>query len=110
MLPQKSTGEYNMQEFSFGGINFQVDKDGFVMFGGVARFVGQQSQYASRFLNPSNENYFGPEIRIKGDIHDYHDLKIHHDDIELFVQKHREYQSSPNGWRPWFGTPPPNAQ
>jgi hypothetical protein len=99
-----------MAVFSFEGINFNVDSEGFVAFADVANFIEQQAQYASRFLNPTNEVYFGDNIRFIGNVDDYHNIRIHRDDITIFVKKHCEYRSSAAGWRPWFGIPPPNAQ
>lgn len=61
-----------------------------------------QVQYSSRFVNPHPKLHedgtpFFSEIRIEGNPDNYHSLKIHKDDIRIFIEKWFEYkkQSSP---------------
>lgn len=79
---------------------FEVDEQGYVEFGFVSRrFCGQQSQYASRYVDafgghPKFKDEYpslGEGLRILGNSDDYHSMKIHKDDIEEFVRKYNEY-------------------
>lgn len=70
-----------------------IDSD-YVDFGNVARDrCGQQSQYASRHLNPLFANEYEQfQLRTKGDPDDYHFLKIHKNDVEEFVRLYKKAQ------------------
>ncbi len=56
-------------------------------FGTIARNrLSQQSQYASRMIDGRHGSpNLGDGLRFRGDPADYHDIKIHRDDIETFV-------------------------
>lgn len=76
--------------------SFQADKDGFVSFGDVSRqLLGKQAQYGSRFVDGAFGEYpkLGEGLRVKGNSDDYHNLKIHRDDIDEFVKRYREYSA-----------------
>ena len=76
---------------------FETDNNGFVVFGNVAREVlNQQAQYASRYINGSKGEYpnLGEGLRFEGDPEDYHDVKIHNEDVEEFVKRVKEYKKS----------------
>jgi hypothetical protein len=78
-------------------ITFEADKDGFVHFGDVAtRLLNKQCQYASRYVNGDFGEYpkLGEGLRFQGDSGNYHDMKIHIDDIEEFVRRYKEYQKN----------------
>lgn len=65
-----------------------------VSFGDVARRqIGEQAQYVSRYVDGRHGfPNLGQGVRIKGDPKDYHDLLIHRDDVDGFVQR-------VNAWR-----------
>jgi len=65
-----------------------------VSFGDVARGrLNQQCQYASRYLDPKNDPYFGEGIRLlNNDSGDYHSIRIHKDDVEIFVSRVLEWR------------------
>jgi len=79
---------------------FTSDEAGFVRFGDVSRqILNQQAQYGSRYLGGwEKDNYpnLGEGLRIQGKIDDYHNLKIHKDDIEEFVKRFEEYKKLEN--------------
>lgn len=72
--------------------------DDFVTFGQhVAHaHLGQQAQYASRYIDGHLEGYpnLGKGLRFEGDPADYHSVKIHKDDIEEFVRRVKEYKEN----------------
>ena len=77
------------------GIQFQFDENGFVNFGDVARsLLNQQSQYASRYVDGQLDGRpnLGKDLRFEGSPMDYHDLKIHKDDIQEFVDRVKQYR------------------
>lgn len=79
----------------------------YVKFGDIARNLGMQAQYGVRYLDGLDEHpYLGESIRIRGSTRDYHSLEIHKDDVELFVNRYKEYIA----WRddPDLDTPQPN--
>lgn len=69
------------------------DGNGFVNFGDVARsLMGQQCQYASRYFcrNWQDEYpYLGHELRITGTSANYHDMRIHKDDVAEAVKRYK---------------------
>ena len=68
-----------------------TDDTDFVSFGDVARGrIGQQCQYAVRYLEDRDLSI---GIRWTGDPADYHFVKIHKDDVELFVQRVQKHRS-----------------
>lgn len=74
---------------------------GYAMFGDVARKqIGQQSQYASRYIDGTLEGYpaLGEGLRFKGDPKSYHSVRIHRDDIPEFVRRYREHTGK-TGWQ-----------
>lgn len=76
-------------------VNFETDSDGFVGFGEVSRqLLGKQAQYGSRFVDGAFGEYpkLGEGLRIVGNSDDYHNLKIHIDDINEFVKRYVAYQ------------------
>lgn len=61
----------------------------YVSFGDVARDRCQvQCQYASRYLLGLNEYpNFGEGLRWTGERWNYHSLRLHRDDVEIFVSR-----------------------
>ncbi|MFA5163653.1 MAG: hypothetical protein WC441_03980 [Patescibacteria group bacterium] len=79
----------------FEGKNLEVDPEGFVRFGDIARyFLNQQSQYASRYIDGKIEGYpnLGEGLRFKGESWNYHSVQIHKDDIAEFIKRYIEHQ------------------
>jgi hypothetical protein len=78
---------------------FEADKDGYVKLGDISRrfFKGKQSQYLSRYV----DGFFGVDdypklgegLRVKGDSDNYHNMKIHKDDIDEFVKRYNAHLS-----------------
>lgn len=66
-----------------------ADVDGFVNFGDVARnLLNMQCQYASYYVGGvASRPDLGEGLRIIGDAHNYHSLRIHKDDVVEFVQR-----------------------
>lgn len=75
-----------------------ADADGYVRFGPVARSrMGEQCQYASRYIGGRMEGYpaLGEGLRFKNVASgNYHNIRIHLDDIDEFVRRYREYEKS----------------
>ena len=64
----------------------------YVSFGDVARKqLGMQCQYASRYLLDQG---LSQGIRWTGDVHNYHGLKIHKDDVVKFVERVLDWRRS----------------
>lgn len=75
---------------------FEADKDGFVKFGDVSRrLLGKQAQYGSRYVDGAFGEYpkLGDGLRVKGSSDDYHNLLIHKDDIDEFVNRYNTHFS-----------------
>jgi hypothetical protein len=75
----------------------RLEREGFVNFGDVARgLLGQQSQYASRYVDGKIDDYpnLGEGLRFDGLAYDYHALAIHKDDVDEFVKRVKEYKKS----------------
>ena len=75
---------------------FEADKDGFVNFGEVSRrLLNMQAQYGSRFIDGAFGEYpkLGEGLRIKGNSDDYHNLRIHRDDIDEFMNRYNAHLS-----------------
>jgi len=77
---------------------------GFVSFGDAARKIGIQSQYASRYVaggdgyaNCGSDPALGRALRFQGDPGDYHDLKIHVDDVDEFAARVRAAKQKEGG-------------
>lgn len=92
-----------MKEKEFESIEHREISD-FVLFHDVLGKLGQ-IQYVSRFVNPDQKFHddgtpFFSDIRVEGDCDDYHNLKIHRDDIEKFIEKWLEYKKETS---PFFG-------
>ena len=69
----------------------------FISLADATRKLGQ-AQYVSRFLNPDPNvrgdiPYF-PDIRVEGDLDNYHNIKIHPDDVQSFIKQWFEYKKS----------------
>ena len=79
-------------------LTFETNKDGFVRFGDVSRkILNKQCQYgvAYAFGDESCDcPNLGEGLRITGDPGNYHDVKIHKDDIDEFVKRYRSYKES----------------
>jgi len=74
---------------------FKSDKDGFVNFGDVSReLLGKQCQYGSRYVDGAFGEYpkLGEGLRITGNSDNYHEIRIHKDDIDEFVRRYNAYQ------------------
>ncbi len=78
-------------------IVFESDENGFVKFGDVSRrILNKQCQYGVSFAfgdSGSGCPNLGEGLRITGDIGNYHDVKIHQDDIEEFVRRYKAYRN-----------------
>lgn len=73
---------------------FEADEEGFVNFGEVSRrLLDIQAQYGSRYVDGAFGEYpnLGDGLRIKGNSDDYHNLRIHEDDIAEFVRRYNAY-------------------
>lgn len=73
-------------------IIFEADKNGFVSFGDVSRrLMGKQAQYGAKYVDGAFGEYpkLGDGLRIEGDSDDYHNLKIHKDDVAEFVRRYK---------------------
>lgn len=72
-----------------------VDKDGMVEFGEVARNVlHQQCQYASYYVSGLHGTpILTADLRIDGNAGDYHSLRIHQDDVITFVRRVNDYRT-----------------
>lgn len=73
---------------------FELDHNGFVSFGDVARkILGSQCQYASRYIEGSIPGYpnLGEGLRFQGSPGHYHSLIIHHQDVDEFVKRYNEF-------------------
>ena len=65
-----------------------ANQDGYVSFEYASRLLGMQNQYSSRYIKGDEDHEVcGTGLRIDGDVHDYHDLLIHVDDVEEFVSR-----------------------
>jgi len=55
-----------------------------------------QTQYASRYADDLFPDYpnFGKNLKLKWDCSDYYSMKIHVDDIDIFVKKVLEYKKN----------------
>jgi len=86
-----------MTKFEQPTKKFEADENGFVRFGDVASMLlKQQAQYASRYVDGFQEEYpnLGEGLRFEGKSDDYHNLKIHQDDINEFVRRVTVYKQS----------------
>ena len=96
---KKAREHDNFQRENRGGelpeIFADIDREGFVSFGVISHgLMNKQSQYARRYLNEKFSDeypYLGEDIRLKGDLDDYHAFRIHKDDIEEFVERYEKY-------------------
>lgn len=69
----------------------------YVSFGDMAReLLNMQAQYAAYFLNGAGGlARIADDLRVKGQVGDYHSLQIHRDDVAVFVSRAKE---SLAGW------------
>ncbi len=84
------------KEKPFEKTMFNVDENGFVKFGDVSRkLMGKQCQYGSRYVDGAFGEYpkLGEGLRIEGSSDDYHNMKIHKDDIDEFMRRYKEYEN-----------------
>lgn len=67
------------------------DPRDYVNFGAVCRnLLGQQAQYASKYLAPTSVRHslgFGLRLRHAEDLGDYHKIQIHKEDVDTFVER-----------------------
>jgi len=66
----------------------------YVDFGDISRGrLGLQCQYSSRYITGNIEGYpnLGEGLRFIGNDRNYHSYKIHKDDVEEFVRRHKKY-------------------
>ncbi len=73
----------------------------YVAFGDVSRNrLGKQCQYGSRFVDGrfpneypdlASDPKYGAPLRIVGEPGDYHDYRIHKDDVEELVKRYKDY-------------------
>ena len=77
---------------------------GYVRFGDAAQKIGIQSQYASRYVqgdsdhaNCGSDPDLGRVLRFAGDPGDYHDLLIHEDDVDEFVNRVKTAKTKEGG-------------
>ena len=76
------------------GHALEYDTDRFVEFGDMAVSVLQrQCQYVSRYTTDTDEQRpnLSKDLRIQGSADDYHEMKIHKDDIPEFLKRIREF-------------------
>ena len=69
-------------------------EDNYVDFGDISRGkLGLQCQHGSRYIHGEIEGYpnLGYGLCFKGNNHNYHSFKIHKDDVDEFVKRHKEY-------------------
>ena len=71
----------------------------FISFRDATKKLSTQMQYLSFFVNPDKRAHedgtpYFSDIRIEGNPDDYHFLKIHSDDVRLFIEKWFEYKKS----------------
>lgn len=91
-------------------IHPEFNDDGYSGFGDFARSrLGQQCQYASRYIDGRLEGYpaLGEGLRFNNgkpygkvrelDASDYHSVRIHRDDMDEFERRYKEYRSD-NGF------------
>ncbi len=65
----------------------------YLVFGDVARkLLNMQCQYAARYLNWVTYPEIAAGIRWTGDLADYHGVRIHKNDVQLFVSRVEEYR------------------
>lgn len=78
-------------------LTFEADKDGFVKFGDVSRrLLNKQCQYGVTYAFGDEScdcPNLGEDLRITGDPGNYHDVKIHKDDIDEFVRRYEAYKN-----------------
>lgn len=88
--------EFNKKSFEQTS-NFEADKDGFVNFGDVSRkLLNKQCQYGVTYAFGDESHdcpNLGEGLRISGDPDDYHDVKIHKDDIDEFFRRYNAYKN-----------------
>lgn len=85
----------NQPMIEIDGVELDVDAQGFVSFGDVARgIIGQHVIYASKYINGGVGNYpnLGEGLRFLGNPNNYNGLKIHKDDIREFVARILNYR------------------
>lgn len=81
----------------------EIDSEGFVTFGDVAReLLGRQAQYISSFADGLDKDTpsLSEGLRFKNMLNtrtgeatgNFHEYRIHKDDIEEFVKRVKEYQ------------------
>lgn len=73
---------------------YEIDEKGYVSFGDVSGFLGQQSQYVCRYVDGMMEEYpkLGEGLRIEGTSDEYHFMRIHKDDVLEFVSRYKDYR------------------
>ena len=75
---------------------FKADENGFVNFGDVSRqILEKQCQYGVSYAFGDKDcdcPNLGEGLRITGDPGNYHDVRIHKDDIDEFVRRYEAYQ------------------
>lgn len=90
-------GGQSLENFSSARPKFAQDSEGFVKFGDVSRsLLHQQSQYSSRYLGGWEKDGYpnlANGIRLKGQLDNYHDLRIHADDVEELVRRIQDYKN-----------------
>jgi hypothetical protein len=74
------------------------DKNGFVSFGSVAGVrCNKDTQYCVCFVDvrfcPQYPD-LGKGLKFSGDMGQYHELRIHIDDVDEFVRRYRKYRNS----------------
>lgn len=99
MNPKESYNQNNPEKY-LG--KYEVDSEGYVYLGDIARgLLGMQAQYASRYLDGALPELgypnFGESLKLKDVFKNgkpsgnYHDYKIHKDDIETFIQRVKKH-------------------
>jgi hypothetical protein len=72
-------------------MDYEADKDGFVELGELRKILDQQTQYIARYTEIES---IRQNLRFKNLDQDYHDFKIHKDDIDEFIDRIRTYRES----------------
>lgn len=73
---------------------YEIDEEGYVNFGDISRGeMDMQSQYGARYVHGElGDPNLGEGLRFKEDYGHYHSMKIHHEDVEEFIRRFKEYE------------------
>lgn len=71
----------------------RIDEEGYLRLGDISRaeFGGRQIKNIASLLDGSEGINLGEGLKYKGDSGNYADMKIDIDDLEVFIEKVKEY-------------------